>query len=269
MTTTRPTLRDAAVDLALARGILYGVTARALRYPDRQSLDSLGATVSGDTLRAAAARVDAERGEALRVGPGVERLVESSRVDLVETVRDYARLFGHTARGVVCPYETEYGASAPFQQPQALADIAGYYRAFGLKPRSSTEQRVDHVACEAEFMEFLALKEAYGVEALGQNASSDGPGVETLEETRRASRSFLRDHFGRFGLAFATMLEREDSGGFYGAVGGLLARWVRAECERLELPVGPSTLELRPDETGTVEGGCGTANELIQIQRSR
>ena len=58
-------------------------------------------------------------------------------------------------------FETEYGAGAAFRQPQELADIAGTCLAFDLEPPEGGDERVDHAACECEFMGFLARKEAF------------------------------------------------------------------------------------------------------------
>ena len=113
---------------------------------------------------------------------------------LPSLIAAYQRLFGHTARGAVSPYETEYGNESLFQQPQEMGDLAGFYRAFGLRLNVAERERLDHISCECEFMLFLALKEAYALEhadtAMG-------------EETSKAVRLFLRDHLGRFGPTFA------------------------------------------------------------------
>ncbi len=256
---------DRAVDLALARGVLYRVLAGALRHPTDETIASLQSPDGRATLRAATRELDdcARGGDTLE--PAAERFASATTLSLDAAERAYARLFGHTARGVVCPYETEYGAAAPFQQPHALADIAGTYRAFGLQPRPSLDERVDHVGCETEFMGFLAVKEAYGVQATAANVG--GATRETLEVTQGAARSFLTDHLARFGLAFATQLEREDPAGFFGAVGALLAGVIRFECARLEVAPGPVSLELREAEDPEAMTGCETAPDLLQIQR--
>jgi hypothetical protein len=89
-----------------------------------------------------------------------------------------------------------------------------------------------------------------------------------LATVRCATRGFLREHLGRFGRAFASLLMKEDAGGFHGALGVVLFRFLTLECERFGLPPGPPCLELRPpmadDDTPMA---CGRADqELIQIQ---
>jgi TorA maturation chaperone TorD len=176
---------------------------------------------------------------------------------------EYSRVFGHTARGLVCPCETEYGDDNKYQQPQQLADVAGYYLAFGLTPVASTALRHDHVACECEFMAFLNLKQALFME---ECAATDG-GAETLEVTRRAERTFLRDHLGPFGRAFASSLASETVGPFYRAWGMLFRDWLETEHARhgLDIPAGP--LPLRTELSDDAPMACGSASDLIQILR--
>ena len=143
--------------------------------------------------------------------------------------RSYTRLFGHTARGAVSAYETEYGDDTLFQNPQELSDIAGFLRAFGLVLGARTHERIDHVSCELEFMAFLAGKEAYAVEM----------GDETMHvETRRTSGLFLTDHLGRIAPSFAHRVLKEDPDGFYGRTGRLLGSFLTAVCGELGVPAG-------------------------------
>ncbi|OFW29594.1 MAG: hypothetical protein A3H97_01485 [Acidobacteria bacterium RIFCSPLOWO2_02_FULL_65_29] len=176
----------------------------------------------------------------------------------------FARLFGHTARGPICACETEYGADNIFHQPQQLADISGYYLAFGLRPFVASETRVDHIACELEFMDFLNRKQA--LLAASDDLQSP-PDLETAEATRLAERAFLREHLARFGRAFATRLVIEQPDGYFAALGHTLLAFLSAECERLGVEGGPVDLAVRPATADDTPMACGTADELIQIQR--
>ena len=180
----------------------------------------------------------------------------------------YWRLFGHTTRGLICACETEYGPDNGFHQPQQLADISGYYLAFGLRPMIAGETRSDHIACECEFMDFLSRKQAHLLDRLDANA--DGDLAETLEVTDMAARSFLRDHLGRFGRAFAARVAAEDGDGYFGVLGRVLLQFVDAECGRVGVEAGPVDLIVRPEEIDETPMACGSADQadqLIQIQR--
>ena len=69
--------------------------------------------------------------------------------------RQYENIFGHTACSKVPLYELEYGEEHSYREPQELADITGFYRAFGLQSAENVHERPDHVSLEAEFVYFL------------------------------------------------------------------------------------------------------------------
>jgi DMSO reductase family type II enzyme chaperone len=184
------------------------------------------------------------------LAPAVLALAARPPVVLADLQAAYDRLFGHTARGAVPPYETEYGEDSPFLPQREMSDLAAFYRAFGLALRPDARERPDHLACQCEFMLVLARKEALAEE------TRDAAMAET---TRRAARLFLRDHPGRWAPAFGRKLAREDRGGFHGALGELCALFVAAECRRAGVPAGPALLRLRSAETGDAPMACGTA----------
>jgi TorA maturation chaperone TorD len=219
--------RQAEIDQALERAVAYRVLSLGFQMPTEERLQQMGAC---------------------------DRL---SDVGTLATT--FVRLFGHTTRGQICACETEYGADNAYHQPQQLADIAGYYLAFGLQAVPASDVRADHVACECEFMDFMNRKEAFFL--------GTGTDEETLDVTRRASRAFLRDHLGRFGRAFATRVMVEDPQGFFGNLARILFELLEAECRRLGLTSGPVDLSVRPDVPDPTPMACGTPAELIQIQR--
>ena len=70
----------------------------------------------------------------------------------------YRALFGHTVRGPIPPYETEYGNEALFQQPQEMGDLMGFYQAFGLTVRVGSTNAAITSAVNANFFLFLLSK---------------------------------------------------------------------------------------------------------------
>jgi TorA maturation chaperone TorD len=256
---------DAAIDEALARAVLYHALTLGLRPPAPELSCAPFDSGAPETLRAAATLLDAHApfGEALL--PAVETFCDRA-ASPSDRLAAHARLFGHS-RGLVCPFETEYGGQdGAFRQPQELADIAGTYLAFGLEPPGGGDERVDHAACECEFMDFLARKEAFGLGSLRTSGDQERA-RELLATVRGAARGFLREHLGRFGRAFASRLIGEDAGGFHGALGALLFRFLAQECQRFGLPPGPPSLELRPPLPDDTPMACGrTDDEPIQIQ---
>lgn len=250
---------ERAADEALARSVVYRALTLGLRTPGAGVETPLRCSTARTALVAAATLLDARRRAADPLLPAAERLTTLPPPTADELASSHARLFGH-ARGEVCAYETEYGPEGAYHQPHGLADISGCYRAFGLEPDARIDERADHVACECEFLGFLARKEAYFL-ASGPEAPrlSESERAETLEAIRTAARGFLSEHLGRFGWAFATRLVARDPSGFFGILGEVLLRHLGLECERFDLPRGPATLELRPPVPDEVPMACGTA----------
>lgn len=259
--------RDRATDLALARSVLYGTLTLGCCAPAAETSARLTSPDARRAIEVAGAFVDALRVDAAPVMPSLRRLAAFDTLALADLERDYERLFGHTARGEVCPFETEYGLDAFFRQPQEMADMAGYYRAFGLVPAAG--QRVDHVGCQCEFMAFLCRKEARALAAIETAHDEERQRLaEMLDTTREAARLFLRHHVGRFGPAFARSLMTAARQGLYGVVGEALFIFLGLECERLRVPAGPVTLEVRPPLPDPSPASCGTGEEVVQIQHA-
>lgn len=242
----------AALSNALARATLYSALAVGFHTPDKDSEERMLSARGVEVLARAAGVIDDTGGIRSRVW----KLLEGREQSLASLSAAHQRIFGHTVRGPVCPYETEYGAGAPFQQPQQLGDLAGFYKAFGLALNSASHERLDHISCECEFMAFLSLKEAYALERHD---------AAILDEIRKASRLFLRDHLARFALTFATKLARENQGGFYGALGDLCCAFLGHDCARLEVTPGPVNLILRPATDENVPMACGSGAACTAI----
>jgi TorA maturation chaperone TorD len=256
---------ETAIDEALARSVLYHAIALGLRPLVEADAHSPFDPTERAAIRAAAALLDGPGSPREALLPAVEAFCDRAAPPCDRLI-SHVRLFGHS-RGLVCPFETEYGAQGAFRQPQELADIAGTYLAFGLGPGERGDERVDHAACECEFMDFLARREAFG---LSSRRTSEGQeeARERLATVRDAARGFLREHLGRFGRAFASLLVKEDAGGFHGALGTVIFRFLTQECQRFGLPPGPPSLELRPPVPDDTPMACGRPeDELIQIQR--
>ncbi len=256
------TIRTPSVDECLARSVLARALSQGLQPPSERTMRALFSAESRRALQEAARVLDTESDGTLRAAAQAVSL--SPEPTLMCLTIMYDAVFGHTLRGKVCPFETEYGNSPVFQQAQELADIAGFYLAFGLGPSVGSGDRLDHVACELEFLDFLSLKEACALE---------GGDTEMLFVTRHALRKFLKDHLGRFGIAFGSSLAREDAGGLYGALGVLCATFLRAQCRGLGVPEGSELLELRAatedDSVPMACGSAGDADNLLQIRSTR
>ena len=105
-----------------------------------------------------------------------------------------------------------------------MADVAGFYRAFGVEVDPSGG-RVDHIAAELEFMNLLAVKESIALQQEGEGEHAD--------VCRDASRSFLRAHLGRWVRPFAEKLGAAAAAPFYVQAGAFLSHWVEHDVASL------------------------------------
>jgi len=239
------------IEPALCRAGIYWTLSQGFSPVPKRGGNSLGAAELC-ALSQAATLLDAERGGDLSAAAG--RVQQARRTwEPAALAAQFARLFGHTACAAVPAYETEYQLDGPFLQPQQLADVAGFYRAFGLRSAPAVHERVDHISCQCEFMGFLGRKEAFAIEH---------DDAAMLAATRSAQRQFLRDHLGRFAPAFAARVQRQDPGGFFGGLAELLLAYVRAECEAFGVRCGPELLELRRGPEAEVPMACGGSCSL-------
>jgi hypothetical protein len=132
--------------------------------------------------------------------------------------RVHERVFGLVI-SKACPlFETEYLTwSEPAYRAQQIADVAGFYNAFGVEPSPHQPHRHDHIALELEFMAYLWAK----IAALQNEADQECR--EGLETTLQALKTFLHDHVVWWFPAFACSVEKR---------AGELARQPLTDAER-------------------------------------
>ena len=176
-------------------------------------------------LRAALARPEAEAEPRAAAESTAEAV---GNRDARALAHHYDQLFDASA-GLRCPaLETSVIADTPSEQmtrTYTLADVAGFYRAFGVEVGPG-EGQPDHIAAELEFMHLLAVKEAV--------ARSESGDSEHAKICREATCSFLRDHLGRWAPRFAQQLEEAPGAdAFYVAADRLLGRFVALDAAGL------------------------------------
>src|SRR5262249_47366703 len=168
----------------------------------------------------------------------------------VEVLRAaYDVVFGHVTSRECPPYEAEYhSTSEPFFRSQQMADVAGFYRAFGLELSHAHPERPDHVALELEFLAFVLLKRPLALAGPGTNAEKD----EQVSVCDAAERTFFRDHLAWWLPSFATGLRRKAGHGVYAELGQVLAAFLPVERRRFGVPAPrlpvQASLEPRPEE---------------------
>lgn len=241
--------------ILMARQSLYRFAALSLLDPQVAAWERLGVLRNDPILAQAPALIrDCPQAVPEELGLGERPLsaLDPNRVlaKLPQSARglngQYERTFGLLVSNACPPYETEYiNGKFTFQRSHALADVSGFYRAFGLSVSNAHPERPDHIVLELEFM-----ATAIGLQRLATNDSRETHD-ERVHVCYEAQARFLREHLAWWVPAFARLLQRENPHGFYAAVGTFLAALIPTErallgVESTSQPAVPSPFE-RPE----------------------
>ncbi|MGE0653165.1 MAG: molecular chaperone [Alphaproteobacteria bacterium] len=170
--------------------------------------------------------------------------------------------FGHALSKECPPYEAEYGQAHIFEKTQTLADISGFYKAFGLQLSGAVRDRPDHLAFELEFMEFLCQQQAFG--------ERQGHPPERVVLCRDAQRTFLDAHLGRWAFSFAHHLIRKSPTGIYAAFARLLEGFLEHELDAMGIArrADPFLNEADVDQVeNSACGACPVATGTAPLQQ--
>src|SRR4030066_1326457 len=127
-----------------------------------------------------------------------------SSLSLGKLQEEYVPLFN--LNSVCQPYETEYTSPHVFSKTQTLADISGFYQAFGLEVSSEPKERVDFIGTELEFMGYLGFKTAYALE----NENN-----ENYQICLEAQKKFFQEHLAKWAKVFGEKLLTQAENPFY------------------------------------------------------
>jgi nitrate reductase assembly molybdenum cofactor insertion protein NarJ len=215
------------------RAIAFFLASRLTAWPDDETWRSARALAEG--------LHDGDADEK-RLAALVDGLADEGRED------EYVALFEHGAARVPI-HETEYGRMRGLSKGNELADIAGFYTAFGLDraDSSAARQMHDHLAVELEFYGVLLAKQA----ALAERGLTEG--VEVVADARK---KFLGDHLGRLAPAVAGQPAVAQSAA-WGPVFDACSRLVLDECRRVG--VTPAPLDFVAGAAEPEEVCCETA----------
>jgi TorA maturation chaperone TorD len=232
------------IDQTIERAQAYIFFSHALLYPQENWVEEL--PLLEELLQKLDVPCDAD-GESLPAELSLEALQAQHRA-----------VFGLTGSLV---YETELGLPHEFRQSQELADISGFYAAFGFRPGGRVHERPDHMATELEFMYVLIIKEAYA----RSNAMH-----EQAEICADAQRGFVQDHLALWAQPFCRSLQRsaqerlegQDTASPYRRLAFLLEAFMTSEALRLEIVLpsqSSSEQTLTPFNPDYTCAGCAVA----------
>lgn len=210
-----------AVTNALRRAAAYEFLAHAFAYPDDERLDALREASSHTMTTDPAMPI-------LRLAT----IAGEVRREALEPV--FVSLITFSSSPDCPAFESAYVGGDAQRQTQRMADIAGFYRAFGVDAAEGG-YRPDDLSVELGFMSYLCHKEAYAVEHLGAPRAG---------QARRAQRLFLQEHLGTWAAVFGRKFASQAPvGHFYSSVGDTLAWWIEEECRA----AGANPVQLSPD----------------------
>lgn len=134
---------------------------------------------------------------------------------LLELQIEHSKLFGSNP---LVPFDlTYYTGDNEFMRAKEMADISGFYKAFGLE--LTENQRVDNISICFEFLSFLLLKEIH--------ASSNNN--DKIDIVKNAFKSFLNDHIVKFTEKFVKKLNDNSDCLFYDNLSSLLDKFINQE----------------------------------------
>jgi nitrate reductase assembly molybdenum cofactor insertion protein NarJ len=221
-------------------------------YPDNQFAHCVSTVLADEQLDPASTVAG------LKVWRTVRRNVNAviaSEAALNRLRSTYIDLFDH-GRQHNSLYETEYGRERPLGKGTELADIAGFYRAFGLEFGDEAHEMLDHIAVELEFYALLLMKQ----EALVANGDEEGQAI-VLD----ARQKFLTAHVGRFVGALAQrpgVIADE----WYGPLLAWCRDLVAEECQRVGVtPIPVDWLDTQAEQE---QMSCGGTCSLLGRNRS-
>ena len=224
---TNTTIGDRSVS-ASERSRAYSLLATALAYPTDAGVDGI---------------VVAATGGASGFPPALRTLLKELTAtipdDLEPLRRSHQRLFPQVESQETPGYETAYRGTELFNHTAIMADIAGFYRAFGLEVGGSKRERPDHVTVELEYLAFLSFKEAL---------SAEGGYDDQADICADAERAFLADHLGDWGPELGRRLKRHSDHEFFSVVGRLLDQWINRRLDDLGVEPNARAGALIPSE---------------------
>lgn len=168
--------------------------------------------------------------------------------------RAHAAAFGLGMSKHCPPYESEYGQAHIFEKTQTLADITGFYRAFGLELAEGARDRPDHLAFELEFMEFLCQKQAF--------AERMGHKPEQIDLCRDAQRAFLDAHLGCWAFSLAERIIGKSPTGVFAGLARLLEAFLSHELAVLGLARHADPFLNEGDRDRIDDGACAACPGL-------
>jgi TorA maturation chaperone TorD len=235
-------------DLAAARECVYRFFSLALTEPHGPDWSGLLDAGNQQLARASLEHVLDESYS--QIAASLDELFGQFQQSPHDLHEECQRLFGLTPARECPPFETDYYENTePFFRSQQMADVAGFYRAFGLNPATESPRQPDHIALEMEFMAFLLMK--------ARLLAHDQTASEALSVCHQAENDFFREHLAWWVPAFASGMQKRAGHGIYAALGRVLEAFIEAESKHFGANQARVSLPTLTSETTEDANECG------------
>lgn len=117
-----------------------------------------------------------------------------------DRIAAFDAVFGLVTSKDCPPHETDYCHwDDPTYRSSQMADVGGFYQAFGVQPGGERPERPDHISIEIEFIAFLYQKYAIAMTSANE---------EHITICQNALQAFVRDHAAWWMPTFARCVQR-------------------------------------------------------------
>ncbi len=203
-----------------ARSTLYGAVSALFADPESEKFSMLLAPQIQGSVLDACFQMDESHYTGL--SNSFQKIMAQLSTKNLKNIKDeFVDVFGHTLSKQIAPYALEHLKNEDvFFRTQKLADLNGFYKAFGMEVESI--ERADHISTQTEFLSYLLLKERL--------AERDEL-IEKMDVCQDAFTQFQKDHFLDWTMMFAENLADKVDSDFYNLSGKFLRTFL--DCEKI------------------------------------
>ena len=204
-----------------ARSVLYGAVSALFSDPDCEKFSMLMTSkIQGCVLDACFQLEEQDNKKKSNLSSSFQKLMAKLDKSKIKNImNEFVDVFGHTLSKQIAPYALEHLKNSDiFFRTQKLADLNGFYKAFGVEVESI--ERADHISTQTEFLSLLLLKELMA----SQNELCD-----EKEVCETAFTNFQNDHFLDWVVMYAENLATHIDGEFYPSAGRFLWEFLKKE----------------------------------------
>lgn len=243
-TAKKPQSNQQDIDDDLIRAALFRAVAMGFAYPLPNHAEQMRETLANLQIPASYFKQHRQLTQALKAARQAWKNINENHLE-----GEYLHLF---LTNTACPLnETAYGdGRSSLGRSSVLADIGGFYTAFGLQIAEKAPNLPDHLCSELEFYSLLLVKQAYAQNQHWQ---------EKRRITEKAISTFLNDHLGCWIKAFTKTLRDQTITPAFLSMADLLEILISCECQLLKLQPPQVTSRITNDEMQGEEFICPRA----------